>query len=142
MKTLLSILLITMLLSVSSCRKCDKDATSKVGFYCLQSSSPGNPEETYQLFIDDAYRGDVHISGSELSCGSGQLLDITMDGRKHQVDLKNREGKYLSAQYLVIQKNKLRNGSTCSDGKKVEGTNGSSVSSTPDGCNIYAFIVD
>jgi hypothetical protein len=141
MKTVLYLVLLTALFSLSSCRKYDKNASTRIGFYCLGNSPAPVGENALQLFIDDVHQGNLNVSGTELTCGSKELFYFTMDGREHQVDLRTSDGKLLSAEYLQVDKNSCRNGTSRDKRKKVEGINGSSVRSTDD-CTIYAFTLN
>jgi hypothetical protein len=140
MKNKLLYLLPAIILIIAGCNKSDENAITRVGFYCQSQSTPDHTE-IYRLFIDDKYICDLRVDDKELSCGAEQMKYVELNGKEHQVDLKDENDRYLSANYLKVQKNKMETGSSHNPEKQVEGTNGCSFRSADD-CSVFAFFVD
>lgn len=141
MKHLIIICSALVSITLFSCKKRDDKTLTKVGFY-LDDNKMINSEVTpYKLFIDDEYKGEIYALDYVPNESDTKVLYYTLDSKKHDIDLKNDKGEYLSTGYLQIEKNSFRSGS-CKDQKKVvEGINGSSVSKkTENQYALYAFM--
>ncbi len=142
MKKIAMLSCILILLGTVSCKKSRENHSNRIGFYCL-SKTLQNSEEKLKLFIDDVYQGDVNVSDTELTSQSDLLFFMTLDGKKHQVDLKNSKGEYLSANYLQAQENKTEAGSSRDLNKMSGRPTGCSVKGAAAGQpTVFAFLVD
>lgn len=141
MKQLIIICSTLVAITLFSCKKAVDKTTTKVGFYLADSSMQNNETTLYQLFIDDEYKGKIYALNYEPTETDAKVLFYTIDSKKHDIDLKNNKGEYLSTGYLQIDKNSLSAGTGGDRKKVVEGLNGSSVNQkTENKYALYAFM--
>ncbi len=132
------ILILIVATSIVSCdrERDDDDTHTKVGFYMNGSSTES---VRYNLYMDGIFVGKIREVGSEPACGDSSLLYITIDSKKHQMEVKDDAGKLLNAEYLQIGSSKCGSGSG-KNSHKVDGAHGSSMSKkTGDDCATMGF---
>jgi hypothetical protein len=126
---------------LASCNKECDSSTHKVGFYYVDSQPQNEEKSNYRLYVDNVYKGDLSAVSTTPSCGDKTLLYVTLDGRKHDVEVKNEKDEYVNSEYLQISNNKLRSGTGKNSNKIVgSGANGANCSSkTGDDCVTFGF---
>lgn len=123
----------------ASCNKDCDSSTHNVGFYYQDTNQQNGEKVPYKLFIDNVYRGDLPVVSTAPACGDVSMLYIQLDGKRHELDVKNDKGEYVNSQYLQFSKNKTKSGSG-KNSKKVDQPNGGTCSSKPDdNCVTFGF---
>ena len=134
---LISALLISCFVS---CKK-ECNSTIKVGFYYLDSLTESDERISYKLYIDNVYVGELPTMAYKPSCGDVGMLYSTVNGKKHDIDVKNAADEFVSSSYLQVSENRLSTGS----GKNCDRTVGDFSSGcecsakTGDDCVTFGF---
>ena len=126
------VFLITIsIFALVACKKEKNDGTiTKVGFYYEDVNIvEGEKPNTYNLYIDDVFKGKINILKEEPS-NQSLLYFETLDSKRHEIDVKDNNGKYLSSSYIHVQKSKMGSGSG-KNNKKVDGVNASKFTINP-----------
>jgi hypothetical protein len=131
-----SSILFLALFSLWACKKSDDGTRTKVGFYSMDSTAV---ESSLSLFVDNEFKGKLPIRKNEPTCGDSTLLFIVLDGKKHQLDVKNDNGDFKNSEYIEITATKCGAGSG-KNHKHVDGRNGSTLSRMTDAdCATMGF---
>ena len=125
----------------TSCCKENEPSTHKVGFYYMDTTSKNEEKASYQLFIDNVYKGDLKALSAAPACGDASLLYCNLDESKHDVEVKNAKGEYVNSEYLQITKCKTKSGTGINSDKVIGGGSNGATCSTKTGadCTIFGF---
>jgi hypothetical protein len=131
-----SLILLVALCSLWACKKADDGTRTKVGFYSMDSTAV---ESSLSLFVDNEFKGKLPIRRTEPTCGDSTLLFIVLDGKKHELDVKNDNGDFKNSEYIEITATKCGAGSG-KNHKHVDGMNGSTLRKMTDAdCATMGF---
>ncbi|MDI1234480.1 MAG: hypothetical protein PSX81_09375 [bacterium] len=137
----LFLLIVAGILVLTSCNKKDDGTRTKIGFYFSDTTSKSTEPQSLNLFIDNAFKGKINRLNYEAHCGDSMLLYVTIDSKRHEVDVKNDAGEFINSEYVQIGKNKSSSGSGKNSDKVIEGVHGSSFSKlTGDDCATMSFM--
>jgi|GEM_PF-5926990 len=141
MKNIILLSAVALLITLASCQKTIDHTKTKVGFYLNDKGISFNEQTPYQLYIDDEYKGKIYALDYEPTDTDSKVLFYTLDSKKHEIDLKNEKGEYISTGYLQIETNKTACGAGYNKKKPVEGINGSTYNKkTENAYALYAFM--
>ena len=131
-----SLILLLALCSLWDCKKADDGTKTKVGFYSMDSTAL---ESSLSLFVDNEFKGKLPIRTTEPTCGDSTLLFVVVDGKKHELDVKNDKGDFINSEYIEITSTKCGSGSG-KNHKHVDGMNGSTFKKMTDAdCATMGF---
>ncbi len=131
-----SLILLLALCSLWACKKADDGTKTKVGFYSMDSTAL---ESSLSLFVDNEFKGKLPIRTTEPTCGDSTLLFVVVDGKKHELDVKNDKGDFINSEYIEITSTKCGSGSG-KNHKHVDGMNGSTFKKMTDAdCATMGF---
>lgn len=139
-KGMKKVIFLSLIISAAlfSCNKKGDCTSTKVGFYVMDTASYPEPK-TYDLYVDNVYRGKIHGLKYTAGCGDSMLLYLTLDSKRHEVDVRNGAGELVNAEYLQLTETKCSSGSGKNSGKVSGGHGSSLMKKTGDDCATMCF---